>query len=87
MNIENNAEDMVMSLDLLREVREMARLKIETSKKIAARRYNSRVVPRSMKAGNLVLRKKTSKEYENKLCPNWERPFRIRKKLGGGGYH
>ena len=65
----------------------MARLKNEASKQIAARRYNSKVVPGAMKAGDLVLKKKTSKADENKLSPNWEGPFIVRKSLGTGGYH
>ena len=49
-NREDNSTNMLVHLDLLPEVREMARLKNEASKMIAARRYNSRVVPRAMKA-------------------------------------
>ena len=65
----------------------MAKLNNEASKQIAARRYNSRIVPRAMKAGDLVLKKKTSKADENKLSPNWEGPYRVRKNLGNDGYH
>jgi hypothetical protein len=83
----NNSANMLVHLDLLPEAREMARLKNEASKMIAARRYNSRVVPKAMKARDLVLKKKTSKADENKLSPNWEGPYRIRKSLGTGGYH
>ena len=65
----------------------MARLKNKASKQIAARRYDSKVVPRAMKAGDLVLKKKTSKADESKLSLNWEGPHRIRKSLGTSGYH
>src|ERR1044072_2958414 len=78
---------MLVHLDLLPEAREMARLKNEASKQIAARWYNSKIVPRAMKAGDLVLKKKTSETDENKLSPNWEGPFRVSKSLGNGGYH
>ena len=54
------------------------------SKQIASRRYNSRVVARTMKAGDLVLRKRTPKTDENRLSPNWEGPFRIINNLGLG---
>ena len=65
----------------------MAKVKNEASKMIAARRYNSRVVPRAMKAGDLVPKKKTSKADENKLSPKWEGPYRVRKSLGTGRYY
>ena len=86
-DLKQNSANMVVQLDLLPEVREVARIKNEAIKQIAARHYNSKLVSRAMKAGDLVLKKKTSKTDENKLSPNWEGPYRVRKSLGNGGYH
>ena len=84
---EANNVNMLVSLDLLPEIRETANVKNFASKQLAARRYNSKVVLRPMKLGDLVLRKRMDRVNENKLSPNWEGPFRITEVLGNGAYH
>ena len=84
---EINDVNMMMRLDLLPEVREAAKVKTYATKQLAARRYNTKVIPRSLKLGDLVLRKRMDRTNENKLSPNWEGPFRISEVLGNGAYH
>ena len=68
------------------EVREEARLKAEAVKRRIERRYNSKVMPRQFKEGDLVMRKAHQYEMENKLSPKWTGPFRITEALGNGAY-
>lgn len=89
---EANSTNMLVSLDLLPEIHEVAKVKTYAAKQLAAkqlaaRRYNSKVVPRAMKLGDLVLRKRMDKTNVNKLSPNWEGPFRISEVVGNGAYH
>ncbi|MCH95772.1 hypothetical protein A2U01_0016754 [Trifolium medium] len=61
-------------LDLIDEVREATHFREFTAKKRVARRYNTRVISRELKEGDLVL----GKDKGGKLTPNWEGHFRIR---------
>ena len=76
-----------MNLDLLDEVREEARVKAEAVKRRIERRYNSKVMPRQFRSGDLVMRKAHQYEMENKLSPKSTRPFRITKVLGNDAYN
>jgi len=55
--VEDSNEERRLNLDLLDEVREEARVKAEAVKRRIERRYNSRVMPRQFKEGDLVMRK------------------------------
>lgn len=52
----------------------------------AAGKYDSKVRPRTMQVGDLVLKRRMG-NTGNKLSPNWEGPYRILKVLGKGAYH
>jgi hypothetical protein len=59
-------------------------------KQQVAQRYNLRVVPRSFKTGNLVLRRASiwnRNTKDGKLRANWEGPYRIKSVAAGGAYH
>jgi len=84
--VEDSNEERGMNLDLLDEVREEARVKVEAVKKRVERKYNSRIKPRQFKDGDLVMRKAHQFEMENKLLPKWTGPFRITEALGNGAY-
>jgi len=73
-------------MDLLDEVREEARLKAEAVKRRVERRYNSKVMSRQFRSGDLVMRKAHQYEMQNKLSPKWTGPFRITEVLGNGAY-
>ncbi|MCI00899.1 gag-pol polyprotein [Trifolium medium] len=75
---ETNSEAMAVNLHLLDEVREVAHLREITVKRRAARKYDSRVVPRELKEGDLVLKRPMGRDKGGKLAPNWEGPFRIK---------
>lgn len=81
-----NAADLRVNLDLLDEMREMAHLKEVAGKQHAARRYNTKVVPRSMKVGDLVLKRAMKLPTDGKLGPNWDGPYRICTVVGKGSY-
>ncbi|RDY14220.1 pol, partial [Mucuna pruriens] len=81
-----NEEELRANLDLIQEVREIAHIREYAVKTRAARRYNQRVVPRSFKTGDLVLKKVTMTTNKNKLTPPWEGPFRIINETGQGAY-
>ena len=66
---DDSNEERRLNLDLLDEVREEARVKVEAVKRRIERRYNSRVMPRQFREGDLVMRKAHQYEMENKLSP------------------
>ena len=68
---EDSNEERRLNLDLLDEVREEARVKAEAVKRRIERRYNSKVMPRQFREGDLVMRKAHQYEMENKLSPKW----------------
>lgn len=82
-----NVEELRVNLDLVEEAREIAHLKEFACKEWAARKYNSKVVPRSMKESNLVLKRAIKNPTAGKLGPNWEGPFHVKKEVGKGSYH
>ena len=49
------------------------------------RYYDKKVIPRTFKRGDLVLRKVTPADH-TVLGPNWEGPYRIDEVLGKGTY-
>ncbi|KAJ1400256.1 Ribonuclease H superfamily [Sesbania bispinosa] len=83
---EKNDEDRRAELDLLPEIRENAHIRELACKQRAERRYNSKVVPRKLKVGDLVLRRAARDSSTNKLTPNWDGPFRIREDIGRGAF-
>ncbi|XP_057418919.1 uncharacterized protein LOC130713140 [Lotus japonicus] len=86
-NEEHNDMNRLVDLNLADETQAEVRLRQAVVKQMSERRYNTRVVPRQMEAGDLVLRRKTRGPYDSKLSPNWEGPYKIRRELGQGAYH
>jgi hypothetical protein len=74
------------SMDMIDEIREQAHIREFAAKQRAARRYNSRVIPREMKEGDLVLKQVVAPTRIGKLFPNWEVPYRVREKFPHGAY-
>ncbi|XP_057730043.1 uncharacterized protein LOC130945326 [Arachis stenosperma] len=76
-------------LDLVEEDREIAAIKQRAMKQLAARKHNSKVVPRAFSNDDLVLRRNEDARrppLHGKLAANWEGPFRIVKVLEMGAY-
>ena len=82
---ESNGERKV-NLDVLDEVREEARIKVEALKRRVEYKYNSKLRPRQFQVVDLVMRKAHPYQLENKLSPKWTGPFRVTKALGNGAY-
>jgi hypothetical protein len=74
------------NLDLLEEIRDAAHFREFAIKQRASRKYNTKVIPRGFKEGDLVLKRPMGRDKGGKLAPNWEGPFRIREVFGGGAY-
>ncbi|RDX59108.1 hypothetical protein CR513_61915, partial [Mucuna pruriens] len=71
---------------MLHEVREATHIREYAVKARVAKKYNKRVVPRSFKPQDLVLRQITQKAEGNKLTPIWEGPFRVTEEVRRGAY-
>ncbi|MCI40670.1 gag-pol polyprotein, partial [Trifolium medium] len=81
-----NAKAMKTSLNLVDEVRETAHLREFTVKRRATRKYDSKVISREFKEGDLVLKRPMGRDKGGKQAPNWEGHFRINEKFTGGAY-
>ena len=68
------------------ELRDNANFGEFVSKQRAARRYNTRVISRRFREGDLVLKRPMGKDKGGKLAANWEGPFRINEAFEGGAY-
>ena len=76
-------------IDLSSEAREMAYIREKALKQRVAKRYNSSIVPRKFKEGDLVLRRANIEQPipgHGKLTTNWEGLYRIIEVLGKGVY-
>ncbi|GAU20758.1 hypothetical protein TSUD_239520 [Trifolium subterraneum] len=58
----------------------------ESANKRVARRYNTRVIPRKFKEGDLVLKRPMGRDKGGKMAANWEGPFRVQEEFEGGAY-
>uniref|UniRef100_A0A2N9E4H4 Uncharacterized protein n=1 Tax=Fagus sylvatica TaxID=28930 RepID=A0A2N9E4H4_FAGSY len=87
---QKNEEQLRLNLDLIDEVRETAEARMKRYQEKMARHYNSRVKPRQLSIGDLVLRKvtlATRNPSEGKLGPNWEGPYKVVEVRRPGTYH
>ncbi|XP_068503965.1 uncharacterized protein [Phaseolus vulgaris] len=82
---ESNKERKV-NLDLLDEVREEARIKVEALKRRVEHKHSSKLRPRQFQVADLVMRQTHPYQLENKLPPKWTDPFRVMEVLGNGAY-
>ncbi|KAK2416527.1 hypothetical protein QL285_038916 [Trifolium repens] len=83
---QENNEALQENLDLIQEVRDKAHFREFVTKQRAGRRYNTRIIPRKFKEGDLVLKRPRGKDKGGKLAANWEGPFRINEVFEGGAY-
>ena len=85
MNLNN--ENLMISLDTIRELREKAQIREQASKARATLRYNTKIKPRSFHPGHLVWRMRSdARKNDGKFSANWEGPFRIVAVAGKGAY-
>ncbi|GKV02814.1 hypothetical protein SLEP1_g15204 [Rubroshorea leprosula] len=77
---QNNGQLLRENLDLVEEVRQMARIKNMAHQSRVAKFYNKRVRARQFQVGDLVLRKAgltNAYSHMGKLAPNWEGPYMV----------
>ncbi|GKU91005.1 hypothetical protein SLEP1_g4936 [Rubroshorea leprosula] len=77
---QNNGQLLRENLDLVEEVREMARIRNMAHQSRVAKFYNKRVRARQFQVGDLVLRKAgltNAYSHMGKLVPNWEGPYMV----------
>jgi len=84
--LEESNEERNVNLDLLDEVMEEARIKVEALKRRVEYKYSSKLRPRQFQVANLVMRKAHLYQLENKLSPKWTGAFRKMEALGNGAY-
>ena len=78
---------MLVGLDLINELRDKCKIREEACKMRVARRYNSKVKPRSFHKGDLVWRMRSNARKDNgKFSSNWEGSFRITDATARGAY-
>uniref|UniRef100_A0A2N9GDQ3 Uncharacterized protein n=1 Tax=Fagus sylvatica TaxID=28930 RepID=A0A2N9GDQ3_FAGSY len=85
-----NEEQLRLNLDLIDEVRGTAEARMKRYQEKMARHYNSKVKPRQLTVGDLVLRRvtlATRNPSEEKLGPNWEGPYKVIEIRRPGTYH
>ena len=90
MNLDDkhNEDNLRINLDLLEERREIAAMREATYKQRIEKYYNKRTNPSSFKVGDYVLRLNSASkaEYQGKMGPTWEGPYRILHNYGKGAY-
>ena len=88
-NLEENHALMCYELDLLEEKHDLAALRTASYKRQFERYFNSKVEERTLKEGDLILRKvlpNTKEVNDGVLGPNWEGLYVIAKVLRPGTY-
>ena len=83
---EESNEERKVNLDLLDEVREEARIKVEALKRRVEYKHSSKLKPRQFQVADLVMRKAHPYQLENKLSPKWTGLFIVTEALGNGAY-
>ena len=86
---QNNEEVLSEELDLMDEVRELARLTEMSRKQRVAQRYNAKVMNHEFAVNNLVLRRASiglKNVKDGKLAANWEGPYRVIRSTQKGAY-
>ncbi|XP_052197300.1 uncharacterized protein LOC127804473 [Diospyros lotus] len=81
----NNSDALKENLDLIKEQRDRAAVRIAAYHKRVAHYYNSRVKSRPLKEGDLILRKSVitnALREDRKFLANWEGPYRIQEMIG-----
>ncbi|XP_070001971.1 uncharacterized protein [Nicotiana sylvestris] len=86
---DSNEEEMRVNLDLLKERRENALIRMTAQKQVIERYYNHKARLRYFKIGDYVLKKvfqSTRAANAGKLSPTWEGPYKVHGIAGKGAY-
>ena len=88
LDLDLNKESLLVGLKLINELRDKCRIREEACKIRMARRYNSKVKPRSFQKRDLVWRMRSDARKDGgKFSSNWEGPFCIADTAAGGVYY
>jgi len=88
LDLDLNKESLLVGLDLINELRDKCRIREEACKIRAARRYYSKVKPRSFQKGDLIWRMRSdARKDSGKFSSNWEGPLCIADTATGGAYY
>ena len=85
-----NDEAIRLQLDLVDEVRAIAKQRLARYQNLMVKHYNSKVRHRDFQVGDFVLRKvigAIKDPTQGKLDPNWEGPYRVTSWQRKGTYH
>jgi len=83
-----NKESLLVRLDLINKFKEKRRIREDACKVQAARRYNSKVKPRSFQKGDFVWQMRSdARKNEGRFSSNWEGPFRVLNTTTSGAYY
>ncbi|KAJ1412777.1 hypothetical protein SESBI_20212 [Sesbania bispinosa] len=81
-----NDDEKQSNFDLLAEVREIAHIREYACKRCAEKKCNSNIIPRRLRARDLVLKRSVRDALTNKLTPNWDGPYRVSEEFGRGAF-
>jgi len=84
--IEESNEGRKVNLDLLDEVWEQVRIKVEALKRRVEQKQRSKLRPRQFQIADLVMQKAHPYQLENKLSPKWTGPFCVVEVLENRAY-
>jgi hypothetical protein len=86
--IPDNNQRLRDELDVVNEVRELAKIKDISRKQQVPQRYNLKVHKKSFQVGDLVLRRASigNKNAKEGTLANWEGPYLIRTAMDAGAY-
>ncbi|XP_042410255.1 uncharacterized protein LOC121999673 [Zingiber officinale] len=84
---EDNAEMMLLELDLVDESRAKAAVRLMAYRQRMKQNYNRRVIPRSFQVSDLVWKKVKPVGDVTKLEAPWDGPFKVVEKLQSYAYY
>ncbi|XP_077249114.1 uncharacterized protein LOC143888549 [Tasmannia lanceolata] len=87
-NEQHNPEGLRTNLDLLKEARERAGIRMAAYHQRVARYHDTKVKENLHRVGNLVLRRTAISQLNKvgKLTPNWEGPYKVARIIRRGTY-
>ncbi|XP_074299305.1 uncharacterized protein LOC141630371 [Silene latifolia] len=86
---DRNQVEMTSNLDTVDELRTSVQIRIASYRQTVARSYNKNVKVRTLRVGDLVLRKvfqNTKNQQAGKFAYNWEGPYQVENVVGNGAY-
>ncbi|CAH9054188.1 unnamed protein product [Cuscuta epithymum] len=86
MTEERNNVELIHDLDTIDEIREKAKIRLQSYQQMVAKSFNKNVRAKVFKKGDWVLRRAFGNEASGKFSPNWEGPYKIVDIIRQGAY-